>query len=237
MNQGMKRTLSQSGNALWFILLAIVLLGALTILLSRGGTSVNQSGDVEQARIKSGQLMRYAKGIEASIDQMKLRGVSESLISFENDDTATDYTNAGCTTNDCKVFANGGGGQTYNKPGGVNDGSDWIFTGANNVGTIAYPVGTTASRTGNDLVMLLPNVSTEVCIQANKDLGVAIDSTIPEDSTGIATTPFTGTFDTTLVTIDGDPTPFELDGHAAGCFTDTGATPHVTYFYYVILAR
>jgi hypothetical protein len=181
--------------------------------------------------------MRYAKGIEATIDQMKLRGISESIISFENDDTATDYTNPGCSVNDCKVFANGGGGQVYKKPSGANDGSDWIFTGANNVGTDAYPVGTTAARTGNDLIMLLPNATPELCIQANKDLGVAVDSTIPQDDTGVVTTPFTGTYDNTLVTIDGDPAPFELDGHPAGCFIDTAANPDVTYFYYVLLAR
>jgi len=234
---------NQSGNALWFILVAIVLLGALTVLLSRSGTSVNQSGDVEQARIRAGQIMRYAKGLESAIDQMKMRGISENAISFENDDTAQDYTNPSCNldTNgdpmiDCKVFANGGGGQTYNKPPtGTNDGSEWIFTAANNVGTIDYPIGTTTARSGNDIIMLLPNANIDMCIQANKDLGIAIDSTIPEDDTGIAFTPFIGTFDASLVVLDGDATPFEFDGKASGCFVDGGSG--ITYFYYVLLAR
>lgn len=236
------RSYDESGNALWFILIAIVLLGALTILLSRSGSSVSQSGDVEQARVLAGQVMRYAKGLESAIQQMKMRGVSESDLSFENGDTATDYTNATCAVDDCRIFVSGGGGQSYIKPpAGTNDGSEWIFTAANNVGTAAYPVGTTASGTGNDIVMLLPGASRDMCIQINKDLDIGTAGTIPVDETGITLTPFTGDFPASLVTIDADAAPFELDGHTAGCFADGLGTPALTddiiYFYYVLLAR
>ncbi len=230
---------AQNGNALWFILVAIVLLGALTILLTRSGTSVNQSGDVEQLRIKAGQIMRWARGIETAIDQMKMRGVSESSLSFENSTTATNYAHVACTINDCKVFAAGGGAQNYlNPPTGTNDGSsDWIFTGGNNVGTSAYPIGTTAARSGNDLVILLPNANAAMCNQINRDLQIGTGGALPNDDTGVDVTPFTGSFANALVTIDGDPAPFELDGKPAGCFTDTAANPDVTYFYYVVLTR
>lgn len=233
---------SQHGNALWFILVAIVLLAALTVLLSRSGTSVDQSGDIEQLRIKSSQIIRWAKGIESVIEQMKLRGISESDISFENTITAQDYSNASCDAhadpNECKIFATGGGGQNYLNPpsGSAEAGAEWIFTGANNVGTAAYPIGTTASGAGNDLILLLPNANAALCTQINKDLEIAA-GTIPADATGIALTPFVGTYDAALVTIDGDGAPFELNGKASGCFTDTNATPDVTYFYYVVLAR
>jgi hypothetical protein len=96
---------------------------------------------------------------------MKLRGISESDISFENTVTAQDYSNALCDAhkdpNDCKIFATGGGGQNYLNPpsGSAAAGSEWIFTGANNVGTAAYPIGTTAAGTGNDLILLLPNAN------------------------------------------------------------------------------
>jgi hypothetical protein len=235
--------ISESGNALWFILVAIVLLGALTILLSRSGTSVNQTGDVEQSRLRAGQIMRTAKAIEAAIDQMKLRGVSESELSFENDVTVTDYANADCTVDECKIFAAGGGGQNYAAPpvGASTSDAEWIFTGGNNIGTAAYPVGTTIAGTGNDIIMLLADASPEMCAQVNKDLGIGTGGTLPEDETGLDLTPFTGTFGTSLVTIDGDPAPFELDGHPAGCFNDNKGTPatgdDTIYFYYVVLAR
>lgn len=227
-----------SGNILWFILIAVVLLGAVTILLSRSGSTVDQSGDVEQARIKAGQIMRYAASIETAIGNMRLRGISESDISFENDETATDYANANCASGDCKIFDVEGGGLSYRAPPeGSNDGSEWIFTGANNVGSAAGPVGTTAARTGNDLVMLLPEAKAALCEQINRDLNVGTPGTVPEDAGGIATTAFTGTYANSLTIIDGDPSPFELDNETAGCFTDTNASPSVTYFYYVLLPR
>ncbi len=222
---------------MWFILVAVVLLGALTVLLSRGGNNTSQTGDIEQARIKASQIMRYARGLNAAIEQMKLRGVSENSISFQNATTATNYANAGCAVDDCKVFDTGGG-QVYNDPPAVtNDGGEWIFTGDNNVGTAANPVGTSGARTGNDLVMLLPNANEAMCIQINRDLSVGTAGTLPEDSTGIGVTAFTGTFAASLTELDGDAAPFELDGKEGGCFTDTAPNPDVTYFYYVLLAR
>ncbi len=230
-------TTSQKGNALWFILVAIVLLAALTVVLTRGGSSVTQSGDVEQLRIAGSQILRYAKSVESAIDQMKMRSVSESLISFEHGSPAT-YLNAGCTVADCKVFDVSGGGATYkNPPSGANDGSQWIFTGANNVGTTANPVGSTGAITGNDIVMMLANMREDLCIQINRDLKVGTPGTLPEDSVGIVTTAFDGTFANAVNLIDGDPAPLELDGKSAGCFKFTAPNPDVIYFYYVVLAR
>jgi hypothetical protein len=226
----------QSGNALWFILVAIVLLAALTIVLTRSGSSVTQSGDVEQERIAGSVLMRYAKSLESAIDQMKMRGISESLISFEHDNPAV-YINAACTVSDCKIFDVSGGGQVYKAPpSNANDGSDWIFTGANNVGTTANPAGTTDPQTGNDLVMLLPNVREELCLQINRDLGIT-PGTLPEDNSALDVTEFTGAYANALNVIDGSPAPFELDGKRGGCFVATAPNPDVIYFYYVLLAR
>ncbi|MCC7304828.1 MAG: hypothetical protein IT558_01060 [Alphaproteobacteria bacterium] len=228
----------EDGNALWFILVAVVLLGILTMVLSRSGTNVEQSGNIEQQRIRASQILRYAKGLQSSIEQMKLRGVSENQISFQNSTTVTNYTNAACNVSDCRVFDVGGGGQEYRAPpAGANDGSEWIFTGANNAGSTAYPVGTTAARSGNDLIMLLPNADPALCKQINRDLTVGTAGTIPEDASGIDVTAFTGTYDNVLKIIDGDPSPLELDGKQAGCFINTLPNPDVTYFYYVLMAR
>lgn len=234
----MKRTNTESGNVIWIILVAIVLLGVLTAILSRSGSSVDQSGDFEKLRVRATQIMRYTKSIESAIQQMQTRGVSESDISFENPTTTTDYTNANCSVDDCKIFSTGGGLTYQDPPAGANDGSEWIFTAANNVGTTAGPAGTTAASTGNDIIMLMPNASTELCQQINRDLAVGTAGTIPVETTGIATTAFTGTYVGGGPTIlDGDPAPFELDRQPAGCFTDAAPNPDVTYFYAVILAR
>lgn len=175
---------------------------------------------------------------------MKLRDISENEISFENAVTATDYTNANCDEDtdrnfpSCLIFNSQGAGLSYRNFPSANDGSDWVITGANNVGTTDNPVGSTAARSGNDIVMLLPNMDASTCIQINRDLGVGTSGTLPVETTGIDTTEFTGTFASGGPTIlDGDPTPFELNGQSAGCFTDENADPDVIYFYQVIFTR
>lgn len=221
---------SQQGNALWFILVAIVLLGGLTVLLTRSGSSVNQSGDVEQNRIRAGQILRWAKGLEAAIEQMKLRGVSENGISFENGATATDYANPNCTVNDCMVFANGGGGQTYIKPpAGTNDGSEWVFT-ANNGVTL---VGTDDARSGNDVMLVLRGVNDAFCKQVNRELGVGTAGVIPEESTEVEYTAYQGAFPSHVQLIAG--TSGEFQNRNAGCMRNTPNSENV--FYYVLLAR
>ena len=228
----------QSGNVLWFILLAVALIAMLTMVLSRSGSRTDQTGDIEQIRVKAGQILRTTKSIEAAIQDMRLRGVSENEISFENTSTSTDYTNAKCSNTDCRLFHVGGAGLSYTAPpSGANNGDEWIFTGANNVGTTAGPMGTTAARSGNDLIMLLPNANTALCKQINRELGVGTAGTIPTDATGISTAAFTGTFVNSLTILDGDASPFELNNQTSGCFTDTNADPDVTYFYAVLLAR
>jgi len=227
---------TERGNALWFILVGVIMLGALTMMLSRSGSSVDQSGDVEQLRIKMSQVLRYGKSLESGIQNLILQGASENTISFENSETTTDYTNARCTQDLCMLFESGGAGLSYQSPpSGVNDGSDWIFTAANNVGTSTRPVGTHGARSGNDLIMLLANANSSFCKQVVKDVGIDASGTTPVDTTGISTAAFTGTYNNALVEIDGDPSPFELEGANAGCFTDDNSG--IRYFYYVILAR
>ncbi len=229
---------AQSGNVLWVILMAVVLLGLLTMVLSRSGSQVDQTANTEQLTIKSAQILRYAKTLEDAVQKLKLDGISEKALSFQNTTTATDYTNANCTTTACRIFDGGGAGLAYRNFDGANNGEDWIFTGANNVGTTANPVGTTAGGSGNDLVMLLPNVGSALCIQINREWGIGTAGTLPEDTTGVSTTAFTGTYTAgAAVVLEGDPAPFELNGKHAGCFTDTAADPDIVYFYYVILAR
>jgi type II secretory pathway pseudopilin PulG len=232
----MKRV-SEKGNVLWFILIGIVLLGALTLILSRSGSSVDQSADVEQLRVRASQILRYAKGLETAIEQMTTRGVSENDISFENTITTADYTNPHCTTDtSCLLFDPAGGGMTYlPAPAGTNDGSEWIFSGAHIVGSPSGPVGTYGLQTGNDLIMLLPNVNEALCRQINRDLHITSTDPLPFDYTPIDATPFAGVYDNADNRLDGDPAPFELDRKNAGCFYSEPAD--FNYFYYVLLAR
>lgn len=229
----------QSGNALWFILVAIVLLGALTMFLTRSGNSVTQSGDIEQLRVTASQILRYAKGLETAIDQMKMRGVSESDISFEHGTPAT-YVNSKCANSDCMVFGTGGG-QSYKPAPVAATPIDWVFTGANNVGNTTRPVGTTAAGTGNDLLMMVEGISEPLCIQINRDLKVGTPGILPANDAPDLT-PFDGSYDdTSLTLIEGESPGYALNGVRGGCFktpsSNPGVDPDKIYFYYVLLAR
>ena len=210
---------SESGNVLWFILIGVVLLGLLTMVLSRSGSTVDQSGDIEQQRVKVSQILRTAKSIEAAVQEMRLRGVSENDMSFQNPTTAVNYTNANCTTTDCRVFESGGAGLTYtDPPTGVNDGSEWIFNATNNVADI--------ETTSPELLLILPNVRTSVCAQINRMLG----STYGGLETNVDFTAFTGTYAATEA-ID------LADGQEAGCIDYDNAGTTEPFFYHVLIKR
>lgn len=205
---------NESGNVLWFILIVLVLIGLLTAVLSRSGTSVDQSGDVEQQRIKINQMLRYVKGIEAAIQQMKLRGISESDLNF--DPNGADSGN--CTSGTCKVFHVDGGGLTHQTPPAGIGAANWLYVATND----ALNVGTTEP----DLILMLRNVSDGYCSQINRLLNVtqgAADSTIDF-------TAFTGTY-TATQTIN------NAGGQSSGCqIYDTGGG-NENFFYYVLVAR
>ncbi len=233
----MKRT-NSSGNAIWFILLAIVLIGALTMTLSRGGSSVDQSGDFERARVIVTQMMRYAKGLEVAVQNMQMRGISESDISFENAVTTTDYSHANCdsaTRKECLVFHVEGGGMTYQAPPSrAASATEWIFTGDINVGSTAGPVGTTAAATGNDLLIVLEGVRKAVCIQLNREVDVDNPGGDPPvDTTGVSYGAYGGSFSGNKV-LEGDPGT-DLNRKRTGCYYDDGTDKY--YFYHVLLVR
>lgn len=206
----------ERGNVLWFILIALVLIGLLTAVLSRSGTSVDQSGDVEQQRIQINQMLRYVKGLETAIQQMKLRGISENEINL--DPNGADSAN--CTRGACKVFHVDGGGLTHQAPPAAIGAANWLYTGTNN----ALNVGTAAP----DLILMLRNVNEGFCNQINRLMNVtqgAADSTIDF-------TAFSGTYPNPATqTID------NAGGRASGCQVyDTGGGTE-NFFYHVLIAR
>lgn len=241
----------EHGNALWFILVAIVLLGALTVLVTRSSSDVDQSGDFERKQIMASQLLRYAKGIEEAVRSMQSRGVSERDISFDNTVVAG-YAHTPAAPDDHQIFGNGGG-QTYQVPStewldrnqSANAGyRQWLFTGKLGV---ADNSSSTAPR-DTSLVMILPYVSREMCIALNRMMrhdGFTGDTPL-EDNTSILADivgldKFNGeATDYVLVTrIDGGGTAANyLSGKHAGCVRGSdagGGTPRYMFFQTLIV--
>lgn len=219
---------TQSGNALLFILIAVVLMGLLTVVLSRGSGNIDQKGDVEQERIKASQIVRYAKSIEAAIQQMSMGSCAENDISFQNT-FDTDYTNPNTPNGSpCQIFQASGAGLewrpiTDQRFIGIN--KALLFTG----GVRVYGV---EDNNRQDLLALIP-VSRSLCTQINRDLD---NSTDPDDiASDISTyTKFIGSFSGTDSIGNGPGKAPGLAGKQAGCFQDANEN---FVFYQVLIAR
>jgi hypothetical protein len=222
---------AERGNVLWFILIVVVLLGALTMALSRSATNVDQSGDVEQQRISSSQILRYAKSLENAIQQLILNGCSESDISFENS-IATEYENTNNPDNEsCFIFSPEGAGlnwQSFSEED-IFGGDDFVIV--NNQKVLGVGSDDAGAR-GTDLVMFI-KMDSDLCLSINKDLGISTVTNDIKIDEGTFTDLFTGTFSATPVEI-GNATGPALLGQTAGCGIDP-SKQHVAF--YVLLAR
>lgn len=224
---------AESGNALWFILLAIALLAALTVTITRGSDTSEQSGDVERQRVLASDTLRYAKSVEQAIEQMRQRGVSESDISFENSFVGGYAPHINCVAdNGCKVFHVEGGGITFRSANTLVSGESWLFTGADSVAGVGEDGTGATSSFDNELLMMLPDVSEGVCGRINTELGIA---GIPQDATKADVgTKFTGSFPNGQVIEN-------MGGEKTGCFEGTqddgGASIAGKYYFYHTLIQ
>jgi hypothetical protein len=75
---------TQKGNALWFILIAIFLLGMLTMLITRTSGTSEDTGNVEGASIKASEIIAYFNTLQAGVSKLMANGCSESNLSFGN---------------------------------------------------------------------------------------------------------------------------------------------------------
>lgn len=180
-NSGQER-----GNILIFLLIAIILLGGLTALLTRSGGSTNETGDFERQNISAGNLIRYASGIEQAVRKIQQFGCSENQISFDQAVVAGYSHLNSPADNSCHVFETAGGGQVYTPPNtDILDAAasalphygQWLFSGANEI----QGLGTTAgASTSAELTIILPFIEEEICEQINRTLDIG--TTIPQDS-------------------------------------------------------
>jgi hypothetical protein len=226
------RNRNEAGNILLYVLIGIVLLGALTVAVRNTG-GFQDNIDKESLSLKAGQVERYGAELESAVRAVLQRGISEADIRFAHPDASATY---GTITTDPEnqVFSAQGGMAKYREPpSGVNDGSKWEFFGATDVPQVGSDKA--------ELMAVLPNVTAAFCEVINKQLGFAA-GTQPTDHSGGGTPDcvmgangdrFTGTFDTSPNTMD-DTTFSRLPALQAcvQCATDSSYN-----YYYVLLAR
>lgn len=153
---------NQSGNVIFFILLAIFLLGLVTAALR--STGIESSGiEREDLSIKISQVRQNAGEIEHAVNLALQNGISESDISFAAADAPSAYGTYNANPK-AEIFNPAGGAARFRSaPSGINDGSGWEFYG----NTAIPQMGTDKA----ELVAVLPNVTEAFCTAINAQAG------------------------------------------------------------------
>ncbi|HPD82542.1 MAG: hypothetical protein R3D88_09220 [Alphaproteobacteria bacterium] len=222
---------SQKGSVFFYILIAIVLLAALSYAVSRGSRVGSNTITEQQSQVIASEILEQAEAVTLAVQKLLLRGFDETEISFENSAVAG-YTLASCSTDDCKVFALSGGSLNwFTPPQGANNGEDWVYTGN-------LPILGNGSQNYYDITMILPNINEQICRQLNVNSNVVtnLNDPIPvaNDTTLLANKLTTATpIATSPNFIDGA----NIDNHDAVCVQIVGssgefaAIPANAYFF------
>ncbi|MCI5061019.1 MAG: hypothetical protein MRY79_08105 [Alphaproteobacteria bacterium] len=182
----------ERGNVFFYILLAIVLVAALTYAVTRGNRGNVDVFTDQQAKLAAQEIIEYGNTIAAAVQKLRLRGCADTEISFENDIYAG-YTNSNAPADkSCHVFDLNGGALEYTKSPepyffpanpswrqsyGFMTGSEWDGNGS-----------TCADASCSDIIMILLPLDKKLCDQLNKLIGF---STPPSQTINGA--PFVGT--------------------------------------------
>lgn len=159
------------GNVIFFLLLAVALIGLLGVAISQGGREAEIGR--ETYMIRAAELSRYGTELETAVRTVTDNGASENDIRFAHPDAHANY---GAITDhpEAQVFDIEGGAAAYrDAPSGINDGSRWHFFGT----TAAPDIGTDRA----DLVAVLPNLNPEFCRVLNGMIGFE-EGTQPGDA-------------------------------------------------------
>ncbi len=235
MNKNSAYRHPESGNVIFFILLAVFLIGLVTAALRSGGEGANI--DKETILIRASQVRQYASELERGVAFIMREGHSESDIRFAHPNAHTDY---GDITNNpaTQVFSETGGGVEYMLPfSDISSATYWEFYG----NTHAPDVG--ADNAGDErpeLIAVLPNVTEAFCIRINamndqnatpkEDAGCDINNTALRFSSS------TLYQDGAVNVLDNDPvTSFTAKPAMQACVQCGGGASY--HFYHVLLAR
>ncbi len=239
----------ERGNLLFMILIAVVLIGALTAAIQSTSSPKGAHIDRETLIIRASEVQRYASELErAVLFILQQNGKSESDIRFSHPDAHTDYGDLSADIDPTdQVFHRLGGAAKYRAP---PDGIQTATAGAWEfyAGTHLPEVGSTRA----DLIAVLPNVTQGLCIKINDINEQNTDQ--PEDTGATAAAGISpgdclhigalGRFDGAQQFYDTPSTPNTVDDTTyttmpgtQGCVqcVDMAGSPY--HFYHVLLAR
>lgn len=229
---------AQSGNVLFYILIAVALLAALTFAVSQSGRGTSSNITEDRARLYASEILEFANTMSAAVSQLRLRGVENTELCFDHADWGVnDYDHAGCTDNVNRIFHIDGAGVAWqNAPSeamdaGASPDNLWYIYGDNEVENVGSTCGAAACA---DLILVVDELSEIVCRQLNALLSVTDADTAPPTDTDIGETRYVGAFGY-AETIGDEAGGVDLAGQTSGCFNNTTGSRYT--FYKVLIAR
>lgn len=226
MNSDKHRPVSSSGNVMIYILIALALIGGLTMAISQQNNSASgQNLDKEKLTALTTKTVAYVGSAKSVVDQMMMSGTRINSLDFTRPsgasfDTAP-YHN--------KIFHPSGGGLTYQTPDTITfhevsttPPAGWYFGYFNNVEW--------TPTTANDVLLVAYQIGRPLCEEINKKI---------TGSTAIPVLP--GNMSSRLLgTANGGSANSDLDvascpacnGYPSLCIANSGST---SYAYYNII--
>lgn len=240
----------QFGGALWLILIAIALVVALTLSVTRNSSKTASNYNQESARLIAATTLRQMSDLERAVQKvMSTNGCSESEISFENS-YMSGYLNTTPSPTDkrCHLFDGAGGALSWPVPpaGQVLPSApttfqdNYRFYGQDSVNGVGpeNETGATCASRCSELIALQQYVDPAVCLEYNKLVGI---NTVPtETDTVAASTLFTGTYTDgntagTRISVGTGDSASLFWGVKTACYYHSSST--VYQIYKVLLAR
>ncbi len=160
------------GNAMVYILIALALMGALTMVIMRQNNQSSDDIDADRAELVASQMLTYTTAVKSAIDQMLMIGTPAASINFERPND-TNFDTAPYTY---KLYHPEGGGLGYSSPdpsmfsSGLSSPDAGWYTGRFN--NIEW-----TPTTAQDIVLTAWGVNPQVCALLNKK--ITGSSTIP----------------------------------------------------------
>lgn len=236
---------SESGNVLFYILIAIAMLAALSFAVSSGNNTANKSISNERSKLAASEIMAYGDTLANAVGQLRLRGCTENEISFENSEISG-YENPSAPSDEtCHVFSVSGGGVNFETLStDILDSSEsastfygyWQFDATHCVENIGSHDDPCASNQA-ELVASVHYLRKTVCVAVNDLLEIDNPSGDPPIDTSNHSPRFTGTYGPSGQVLLGDDAA-QLSGQRAGCYQDDNGYSEDAYiFYRVLVAR
>lgn len=225
-----KQRHGESGNVIFYILLAVGLLGALTYAVAQGSRTSVTALTNDRSELLASQVIEYSDVLSKAVSQMRLRGTTLSDLRFAHDDLNAAYGTYGDDP-DNEVFHPDGGGVNYHTLSAeTTAAADWIFNAENPVQDIGI---TCAGSTCSELLAIATGINEQVCVAINELIGVNNPGGSPPADAAVETDAlFAGAFayDGEIIGDgDGSVGGSAMAGESAACILDDNTGENIFY--------